>query len=81
MEGSYEGWEVRTQCVMKGSEDPVVGVLLSPLVLKDRSTNSDNITDAEIDKILENSSRLVDEFITKGVQNVKLIHTQRIQPK
>lgn len=27
----------------------------------------DNITDAEIDKILENTSSLVDEFITKGV--------------
>jgi len=27
----------------------------------------DNITDAEIDKILENTRGLVDEFITKGV--------------
>jgi len=27
----------------------------------------DNITDAEIGKILENTSSLVDEFITKGV--------------
>ena len=35
----------------------------------------DNITDAEIDKILENTNSLVGEFITKGVQNVKLIHT------
>jgi len=31
----------------------------------------DNTTEAEITQILENTSHLVDEFITKGVQNVK----------
>ena len=35
----------------------------------------DNITEVEINQILENASSLVDEFITKKVQNVKLIGT------
>lgn len=35
----------------------------------------DNITEVEINQILENASSLVDEFITKKVQNIKLIGT------
>lgn len=31
----------------------------------------DNITETEITQILENASHLVDEFISRGVQNVK----------
>ena len=35
----------------------------------------DNITEAEVTEILENTNRLVDEFITQEVQNVEPIHT------
>ena len=42
----------------------------------------DNITEAEIDQIVENSSVLIDEFINREVQHVKLdVGSEGIRPK
>lgn len=84
--GEYDDREKRasTSVITRlGHKDDVVAQKAAYLITKATrkpvcaiaGIHVDNITEIEIAKILENASSLVDELITKGVQDVKLMYT------
>ena len=84
--GEYDHQSTRTSTSVVtrlGHKDDVVAQKTAYLISKSSKTPAwvitgihvDNVTEAEISKVLENASSLVDEFINKGAQNVKPVHS------
>ena len=84
--GEYEHTKERTSTSVitrLGHKDDVVAQKAAHLISKSTrkpvcviaGIHLDNITEAEVTEILENTNSLVDEFITQEVQNVEPIHT------
>jgi hypothetical protein len=83
-EYDYKGKRASTSVITRlGHKDDAVAQKAAYLISKATrkpvcviaGIHLDHITEIEISQILENTTSLVDEFITKGVQNVKLMHT------